>query len=193
MKFWLQFKFDLDEINIYHTHPPPPPPPGVCNTKAIWHCYNCKPFSQWQCSFHMKAALPLAERLVTVSHHHKDQQGLGLMDQWWAQFIIKHKQQQQQYSAFIWRFLVTYGRVQEEDLHSSNDRYLVHQRLHQHTQVALDLQTENYFIKCWKLLINKQPCNFIRWTKQSDLIQFMHNSIAWWYHNMEMFSTLLAL
>ena len=26
-----------------------------------------KPFSQWQCSFHLKAALPLAERLATVS------------------------------------------------------------------------------------------------------------------------------
>ena len=39
--------------------------PGPCLTTAIWRC--CKPISQWQCSFHLKAALPLVERLATMS------------------------------------------------------------------------------------------------------------------------------
>ena len=38
---------------------------GCCSTRAIWHCH--KPFSQWQGSFQMKAASPLAERLTTAS------------------------------------------------------------------------------------------------------------------------------
>ena len=41
--------------------------PGVCITTAIWHCH--KPFSQWQRSFQMKAALPLAEMLATALHY----------------------------------------------------------------------------------------------------------------------------
>ena len=39
--------------------------PGVCITTTIWRCRQ--PFSQWQRCFHMKTALPLAKRLVTVS------------------------------------------------------------------------------------------------------------------------------
>ena len=38
--------------------------PGVCIT-TIWHCR--KPLNQWQCSFQMKAALPLANWLATRS------------------------------------------------------------------------------------------------------------------------------
>ena len=45
---------------------------SFCNTGShiatgIWSCH--KPISQWQCSFHLKAALPLVKRLVTVSNH----------------------------------------------------------------------------------------------------------------------------
>ena len=31
--------------------------------------YSCMPVSQWQCSFHLKAALPLAEKLVSSLGH----------------------------------------------------------------------------------------------------------------------------
>ena len=36
-----------------------------CITAVIWHCH--KPLTQWQCSFQMKAALPLGNRLSTAS------------------------------------------------------------------------------------------------------------------------------
>ena len=36
----------------------------VLVTKVIWRCR--KPFSQWKHSFHLKAVLPLAEKLVTT-------------------------------------------------------------------------------------------------------------------------------
>ena len=36
-------------------------------TKVIWFC--CKPLSQWQHSFQMKAVLLLAERLATISYN----------------------------------------------------------------------------------------------------------------------------
>ena len=36
-------------------------------TLSIWHCL--KLISQWQCSFHVKAALALAKRHVTASDH----------------------------------------------------------------------------------------------------------------------------
>ena len=39
--------------------------PGTCIFTAIWYCP--KSFNQWQCSFQMKAALPLVNRLVTAS------------------------------------------------------------------------------------------------------------------------------
>ena len=38
-----------------------------CLILAVWHCH--KPFSQWQRSFHMKAALSLAERLADSKVH----------------------------------------------------------------------------------------------------------------------------
>ena len=36
-----------------------------CITTATWRCH--KHFSQWKCSFHLKAALPLVKRLATAS------------------------------------------------------------------------------------------------------------------------------
>ena len=39
--------------------------PGSYITTSIWHCH--KLISQWQCSFHLKAALLLGKRLATVS------------------------------------------------------------------------------------------------------------------------------
>ena len=39
--------------------------PGTCVTTVIWYCH--KSLNQWQCSFQMKAALPLVNRLVTAS------------------------------------------------------------------------------------------------------------------------------
>ena len=44
--------------------------PWVYITTAIWRCR--KPLSQWQPSFHMKAALPLANRLATASDCSRD-------------------------------------------------------------------------------------------------------------------------
>ena len=38
-----------------------------CRTKTTWSWY--KLFSLWQCSFHIKAALPLVEWLVTISYN----------------------------------------------------------------------------------------------------------------------------
>ena len=42
------------------------PSSGLC-LATVMRCY-CKPFSQWQHSFQMKAVLPLAKRLVTAWH-----------------------------------------------------------------------------------------------------------------------------
>ena len=39
--------------------------PWPCITAAIWRCQ--KPIRQWQCSFNLKAALPLVKRLATAS------------------------------------------------------------------------------------------------------------------------------
>ena len=39
--------------------------PGACTTTAMWRCH--KPLNQWQCSFQMKAALSLVNRLTTAS------------------------------------------------------------------------------------------------------------------------------
>ena len=40
-------------------------PPGQCNTTVIWRCLD--PINQWQCSFNLRAVMPLVKRLATLS------------------------------------------------------------------------------------------------------------------------------
>ena len=48
----------------------------ICVATVIGHCG--KAFNQWQHSFHLKAALPLARKLATVSDHCGNKTGSNL-------------------------------------------------------------------------------------------------------------------
>ena len=55
-------------------------PRGLYIITVTWCC--CKPFNQWQCSFQMKAALPLAKRLSAVSDCSSNTQSSLLLCIW---------------------------------------------------------------------------------------------------------------